>query len=67
MHERGAYGSERRPHSEEFSVRFLEWVEENAASEAKRKRYYQYGWLLLQFTDLAYATKSDYKITRRKT
>jgi hypothetical protein len=41
------------PTLKEFSVRFLEWVNETQRLRPSGKKYYRYGWMLLEFTDLA--------------
>lgn len=41
------------PTLREFSTRFLEWVETTQRLKPSGKKYYVYGWRLLQFTDLA--------------
>ena len=49
-----------RPHKsptlQEFSVRFLEWVDLTQRLKPSGKKYYRYGWRLLEFTDLARMT-----------
>ena len=41
------------PTLREFSMRFLEWVEESQRLSPNGKRYYQYGWRLLSYSKLA--------------
>jgi len=41
------------PTLREFSVRFLEWVENSQRLSPNGKRYYRYGWRLLSYSKLA--------------
>ena len=41
------------PTLREFSLRFLEWVENSQRLSPNGKRYYRYGWRLLSYTKLA--------------
>jgi integrase len=40
------------PTLKEFSVRFLEWVDTTRELRSNGRKYYLYGWRLLQFSDL---------------
>lgn len=41
------------PTLSEFSARFLEWVDQTQRLKPNGKKYYRYGWRLLEFTNLA--------------
>jgi hypothetical protein len=41
------------PTLKEFSVRFLEWVNQTQRLKPSGKKYYRYGWRLLELTKLA--------------
>jgi integrase len=41
------------PTLREFSLRFLEWVNSTQRLRPNGRKYYRYGWRLLEFTDLA--------------
>jgi len=44
----------RKPTLQEFSAEFLAWVNKTRTLEPNTRRYYNYGWRLLQMSELAY-------------